>query len=61
LADGKRIAVVPGGIEEIFEGYPKSSAHPNEEYAIVRKGFLRLAVKHGIPVVPIYCFGGKLK
>jgi len=57
LAEGKRIGLVPGGIAEIFEGYPKSSAHPDDEYAIVRRGFLRLAVKYGIPVVPIYCFG----
>jgi len=51
LADGKRIGLVPGGIAEMFEGYPKPSALPNCEYAIVRKGFLKMAIKHGIPVV----------
>jgi 1-acyl-sn-glycerol-3-phosphate acyltransferase len=57
LALGDRIAVIPGGIAEIFEGYPKPNTHPDEEYAIVRSGFLRLAIKHGIPVIPVYCFG----
>lgn len=57
MSRGDRIGIVPGGIAEIFEGYPKHGAGPNEEYSIVRKGFLRLAVQHGVPVVPIYCFG----
>ena len=46
-----------GGIAEIFEGYPKPNTRPDEEYAIVRSGFLRLAIKHGVPVIPVYCFG----
>lgn len=43
----------------MFVGYPKPGTHPNEEYAILknRKGFIRMAAKHGIPIVPIYCFG----
>jgi len=57
LAKGKRIGLVPGGIAEMFEGYPKPSTLPNEEYSIVRRGFLRMAAKHGVPVLPIYCFG----
>jgi hypothetical protein len=57
LANGDRIGIVPGGIAEIFEGYPKGGTRPDEEYSIVRKGFLQLAQQHGIPVVPIYCFG----
>lgn len=53
----RRIGIVPGGIAEIFEGYPKPGTHPNDEYSIVRKGFLQLAYQHGVPVIPIYCFG----
>jgi 1-acyl-sn-glycerol-3-phosphate acyltransferase len=57
LGRGDRIAVIPGGIAEIFEGYPKPHTHPDEEYAIVRSGFLRMALKHRVPVIPVYCFG----
>jgi hypothetical protein len=57
LDQGSRIGIVPGGIAEIFKGYPKPGTLPNEEYSIVGKGFLRLAIKHGVPVVPVYCFG----
>jgi 1-acyl-sn-glycerol-3-phosphate acyltransferase len=57
LSQGDRIGIVPGGIAEIFEGYPKQGCRPDEEYSIVRKGFLQLALQHGVPVVPVYCFG----
>jgi 1-acyl-sn-glycerol-3-phosphate acyltransferase len=59
LADGARIGLAPGGIAEMFEGYPKPGTHPDEEYVIInsRKGFIRLAIKHGVPVVPVFCFG----
>jgi hypothetical protein len=57
ISEGSRIGLAPGGIAEMFEGYPKSGAHPDEEYAIVRKGIFRLAVQHGVPIVPVYCFG----
>lgn len=59
LSEGSRIGLAPGGIAEMFEGYPKPGTHPDEEYVILnsRKGFVRMAVKHGVPIIPIYCFG----
>lgn len=59
LSEGARIGLAPGGIAEMFEGYPKAGTYPNEEYVILnpRKGFVRMAVKHGIPLIPVYCFG----
>lgn len=59
LAEGSRIGLAPGGIAEMFEGYPKAGTHPDEEYVILnaRKGFVRMAVKHGVPLIPVYCFG----
>ena len=51
------MGLAPGGIAEMFEGYPKSGTHPDEEYAIIRKGIFRLAVQHGVPIIPVYCFG----
>lgn len=57
LVRGDRIGLIPGGIAEIFEGYPKPGTHPDTEYAIVRRGFLKMAVQHSVPIVPVYCFG----
>jgi Diacylglycerol acyltransferase len=57
LAGGGRLGLAPGGIAEMFEGYPKYGTNPNGEYVIVRNGVLKIALKHGVPVIPVYCFG----
>ena len=59
LAQGDRIGLAPGGISEMFEGYPKAGRHPDEECVMLnsRKGFIRMALKHKVPLIPIYTFG----
>lgn len=59
LKDGLSLGVAPGGIPEMFEGYPKPGTHPDDECALLanRKGFIRMAIRHGIPVIPVYTFG----
>ena len=55
----RRLGISPGGIAEIFETYPKPGYHPNDEAALLkdRDGMFKLALKHDIPIVPVYCFG----
>jgi len=59
LSSGSRIGVAPGGIAEMFEGYPKPGTDPDGEYTLLRNrtGFVRMAIKHRLPIVPVYCFG----
>jgi 2-acylglycerol O-acyltransferase 2 len=57
LSEGSRIGLAPGGIAEMFEGYPKYLTHPDDEYTIIRKGIFRMAIQHGVPIIPVYCFG----
>ena len=54
-----RVGVSPGGIAEMFETYPKPGFHPNDEAALLkdRNGLFKLAMKHKLPIVPVYCFG----
>lgn len=57
--DARRLGISPGGIAEMFETYPKPGFHTNDEAALLkyRNGIFKLAMKHNIPVVPVYCFG----
>lgn len=53
ISMGRSILVLPGGeAEQIRTIYQKERV-----YLKRRKGFIKLALKHGIPVVPSYLFG----
>lgn len=57
LNSGLSISVYPGGSREIFETDPKS----RNTVAVLRrrKGFVRLAVRNGAELVPVFVFGEK--
>lgn len=48
------LVIVPGGIAEMTLIQQKGI---ELVYLLKRKGFIKLAVKHGRPLVPVYCFG----
>ena len=54
LSQGHSLCIHVGGIAEMFEGHDaKEVVHLSR-----RRGFLRFALCHGVPVVPMYHFGG---
>ncbi|KAL3804509.1 hypothetical protein HJC23_002548 [Cyclotella cryptica] len=55
----RRIGISPGGIAEMFETFPKTGFHPNDEAALLkdRTGMFKLALQHKLPIVPVYVFG----
>jgi len=57
--DNARVGISPGGIAEMFETYPKPGYHPNDEAALLkqRNGIFKLALRHKMPIIPVYCFG----
>ncbi|GMH94112.1 hypothetical protein TrVE_jg12606 [Triparma verrucosa] len=59
LKQGGSPAVSPGGISEMFQGYPKKGFSPNQEVALLRnrKGFIKLSHIHNVPTIPVYVFG----
>ncbi|KAG5176471.1 mono-or diacylglycerol acyltransferase type 2 [Tribonema minus] len=53
LDRGRSIGISPGGVAEIFD-----VNDPDEViFMRARKGFVRLALRSGTPLVPCYCFG----
>lgn len=54
LRAGASLIVFPGGIDEM----PLSGDGPTSDVRLrTRTGFIRIAVTHGIPVLPTFCFG----
>jgi len=53
MASGKTVALCPGGIHE------QMATDPSQERAYFPSnlGFVRQAIKHGVPLVPVYTFG----
>jgi len=53
------VGINTGGIAEMFWGYPRPDCSPDREYALLkgRRGFVRLAIKHGLQLVPVFVFG----
>ncbi|CAM9529748.1 unnamed protein product, partial [Choristocarpus tenellus] len=54
LSEGHSLGLAPGGIAEIF-----LDSKAGKEYALLknRKGFIKQAMAHGVPIVPVYVFG----
>ena len=52
LNAGVNVCVWPGGLDEA-----NSVDGPDCVHIRARTGFVRLAVKHGVPILPVFCFG----
>lgn len=52
---GENIALLPGGLDEmaLTDGMSKDTT------LVARKGFVALAIEHGMDIVPGFCFGEK--
>jgi len=59
LRGGDSLAIAPGGISEIFAGFPSAGYEKNDEAVLLknRRGFIRMAARHRVPVLPVYVFG----
>ena len=53
LRAGRSCIVVPGGIAEMVE----MDSTRDVLHCPPALGFVRLAMKHGVPILPLYCFG----
>eukprot|EP00752_Nemacystus_decipiens_P007620 g6810.t1 len=54
LREGHSLSLAPGGIGEMF-----LDGEAGKELALIKghKGFVRAAMAHGVPLVPVYVFG----
>ena len=58
LEDGKSLAFIPGGVQEVTLS---DQSKPEEIvlYLKNRKGFVKIALEYGVPIVPVFAFGLK--
>ncbi|TFJ88473.1 hypothetical protein NSK_000047 [Nannochloropsis salina CCMP1776] len=57
LRDGYSVSLYPGGSKEIYTTNPYT---PETTLVLkIRKGFIRMALRYGCPLVPVYTFGEK--
>ena len=54
LASGRSPLICPGGVQEAALITSKNEVNV---YLKKRKGFVKIAISHGAPVVPVFCFG----
>lgn len=55
MESGYNVSVYPGGTAEILTTDPYS----NKTTLLARKGFIKLALQYGTPIVPVFVFGEK--
>jgi len=56
LKNGESIVFVPGGVQEVLLMDP-SNPRQLILYLKNRKGFVKMALENGSPLVPVFCFG----
>jgi len=57
LAQQRSVILIPGGVKEM--SVSKRDNHQETWYLKKRRGFLKLAKQHKVPIVPIYMEGGQ--
>uniref|UniRef100_A0A7S1FMV2 Acyltransferase n=1 Tax=Corethron hystrix TaxID=216773 RepID=A0A7S1FMV2_9STRA len=63
LRNGHSLGISPGGIAEMFLCHPAPGFGKDDEAIFLknRRGFVRMAARHQLPVLPVYVFGASDK